>query len=43
MITRSLKLNLKLLYQLTQRMMIWPSKCRPLNSLSTETNRRILP
>src|SRR6516165_8235598 len=43
MITRSLKLNLKLVYQLTQRMMICLSKCRPLNNASTETNRRILP
>src|SRR5260370_21491379 len=39
MITKSLKLNLKLVYQLTQRMMICPSKCRPLNSASTGTNR----
>ena len=32
MITKSLRLNLKLVYQLTHRMMICPSKCRPLNS-----------
>src|SRR5215470_10862908 len=43
MITRSLKLNLKLVYQLTQRMMICLSKCRPVNGASTETNCRILP
>ena len=43
MITKSLKLSLKLAYQLTQRMMICQSKCRPLNSASTETNCRILP
>src|SRR5215471_19146692 len=43
MITRSLKLNLKLVYQLTQRMMICLSKCHPLNNASTKTNRRILP
>jgi hypothetical protein len=42
MITRSLKLNLKLVYQLTQRTMICLSKCRPLNNASTETNRRTL-
>src|SRR5215831_14150394 len=42
MITKSLRLNLKLAYQLTQRMMICPSKCRPLNSASTGTNRSIL-
>jgi hypothetical protein len=35
MMTKSLKLNLKLVYQLTHRMMICPSKCRPLNSVST--------
>src|SRR5215467_14885835 len=35
MITRSLKLSLKLAYQLTHRMMTCPSKCRPLNSAST--------
>jgi hypothetical protein len=39
----SLKLSLKLVYQLTQRMMIWLSKWRPTNSASSETNRRILP
>jgi hypothetical protein len=43
MITRSLKLNFKLVYQLTQRTMICLSKCRPLNNASTETNPRILP
>src|SRR5215469_6659607 len=32
MITRSLKLSLKLVYQLTHRMMICPSKCRLLKS-----------
>src|ERR1700733_13005394 len=42
MITKSLKLNLKLVYQLTQRMLICPSKCRPLNSASTGTNGCIL-
>src|SRR5215831_19634681 len=42
MMTRSLRLNLKLAYQLTQRMMICPSKCRPLNSASTGKNRCIL-
>src|SRR5215471_10025974 len=36
------RLNLKLAYQLTQRMMICPSKCRPLNSASTGKNRCIL-
>src|SRR5205814_525818 len=43
MITKSLRLNLKLVYQLTQRMMIWPSKCRPLNSASIGPKGRILP
>src|ERR1700693_762548 len=43
MVTKSLRLSLKLVHQLTQRMMICPSKCRPLNSTSTETNRCILP
>src|SRR5215831_11181631 len=33
MMTRSLRLNLKLAYQLTQRMLICPSKCRPLKVL----------
>src|ERR1700730_11945842 len=42
MITKSLRLNLKLVYQLTHRMMICPSKCRPLNSASTGTNGCIL-
>jgi hypothetical protein len=42
MMTKSLKLNLKLAYQLTQRMMICPSKCRPLNRTSLGTNRSIL-
>ena len=42
MMTKSLKLNLKLVYQLTHRMMICPSKCRPLNNASTGTNRCIL-
>ena len=43
MITKSIKLNLKLVYQVTHRMMICPSKCRPLNSTSTGTNGCILP
>ena len=43
MITKSLKLNLKLVYQLTHRMMICPSKCRPLNSASTGPKGCILP
>src|SRR5438045_3302532 len=43
MITKSLRLNLKLVYQLTQRMMICPSKCRPLNSASIGPKGRILP
>jgi hypothetical protein len=38
MITRSRKLSLKLVYQLTHRMMICRSKCRPLNTLSFGTN-----
>jgi hypothetical protein len=42
MIARSLKLSLKLVYHLTQRMMVCLSKNRPLNNASTETNRRIL-
>src|SRR6516165_10244982 len=42
MMTKSLKLNLKLVYQLTHRMMICPSKCRPLNNASTRANRCIL-
>jgi hypothetical protein len=42
MMTKSLKLNLKLVYQLTHRMMICPSKCRPLNNASIGTNRSIL-
>src|SRR6516225_6996358 len=42
MMTKSLKLNLKLVYQLTHSMMICPSKCRPLNNASTGTNRCIL-
>ena len=33
--TKSLKLNLKLVYQLTHKMMICPSKCLPLNNAST--------
>ena len=41
MITKSLRLNLKLVYQLIQRMMIWPSKCRPLKSASTGANRSV--
>jgi hypothetical protein len=41
-ITKSLRLNLKLVYQLTHRMMICPSKCRPYNSASTGTNGCIL-
>src|SRR5229473_7973176 len=43
MITKSLRLNLKLVYQQTQRMMICPSKCRPLKRASTGTKRCILP
>src|SRR5262249_25847078 len=43
MITKSLKLNLKLVYQLTHRMMICPSKCRPLNNASTGQKGCILP
>src|SRR5215467_10434155 len=43
MITKSLKLNLKLVYQLTHRTMICPSKCRPLNSASTGPKGCILP
>jgi hypothetical protein len=42
MITKSLRLNLKLVYQRTHRMMTCPSKCRPLNSASTGMNRCIL-
>src|SRR6516225_5339103 len=42
MMTKSLKLNLKLVYQLTHRRMICPSKWRPLNNASTGTNRCIL-
>jgi hypothetical protein len=42
MMTKSLQLNLKLVYQLTHRMMICPSKCRPLNNASTRANRCIL-
>src|SRR5262249_671385 len=38
----SLKLNLNRVYQLTHRMMICPSKCRPLNNASIGTNRCIL-
>ncbi len=41
MITRSRKLSLKLVYQLTHRMIISRSKCRPLNKSSIGTNRRI--
>ena len=43
MITKSLRLNLKLVYQLTQRTMICPSKCRPLNTASTGLKGCILP
>ena len=43
MITKSLKLNLKLVYQATHRMMICPSKCLPFNRTSTGTNGCILP
>src|SRR6516225_5390700 len=43
MITKSLRLNLKLVYQLTHRTMICPSKCRPLNSASTGPKGCILP
>src|SRR5260370_12476803 len=38
MITRSRKLSLKLVYQLTHKTMICRSKCRPLNSSSIGTN-----
>src|SRR5437899_786757 len=41
MITRSLKLSLKLVYQLTHKTMICRSKCRPLNRSSIGTNRCI--
>jgi hypothetical protein len=34
--------TLKLVFQLTHRMMTCPSKCRPLNSASTGTNGCIL-
>jgi hypothetical protein len=43
MITKSLKLNLKLVYQLTHRMMICPSKCRLSNSASIGQKGCILP
>jgi len=39
MITRSRKLSLKLVYQLTHKTMICRSKCRPLNRSSIGTNR----
>src|SRR6202521_1644970 len=38
MITRSRKLSLKLVYQLTHKMMICRSKCRPLNRSSIGLN-----
>src|SRR5450432_167518 len=41
MITRSRRLSLKLVYQATHKMMICPSKCRPLNRSSIGTNRCI--
>src|ERR1035438_6775833 len=41
MISRSRKLSLKLVYQLTHQMMICRSKCRPLNRSSIGTNRCI--
>src|ERR1700730_14794258 len=41
MITRSRKLSLKLVYQLTHKTMICRSKCRPLNRSSIATNRCI--
>src|SRR6266851_2289991 len=41
MITRSRKLSLKLVYQLTHKTMICRSKCRPLNRSSIGTNRCI--
>src|SRR5882672_3193435 len=41
MITRSRKLSLKLVYQLTHKTMICRSKCRPLNRPSIGTNRCI--
>ena len=41
MITRSRKLSLKLVYQLTHQTMICRSKCRPLNRSSIGTNRCI--
>jgi hypothetical protein len=41
MIARSRKLCLKLVYQLTHKMMICRSRCRPLNRSSNGTNRCI--
>src|SRR6266852_512898 len=41
MITRSRKLSLKLVYQLTHKTMICRSKCRPLNRSSIGANRCI--
>src|SRR5712691_10196031 len=41
MVTRSRKLSLKLVYQLTHKTMICRSKCRPLNRSSIGTNRCI--
>src|ERR1700693_5004089 len=41
MITRSRRLRLKLVYQATHKMMLCPSKCRPLNRSSIGTNRCI--
>ena len=41
MIIRSRRLSLKLVYQVTHEMMICPSKCRPLNTVSIGLNRSI--
>src|SRR5882672_1347676 len=41
MITKSRRLSLKLVYQATHKMVICPSKCRPLNRSSIGTNRCI--
>src|SRR5579863_8541798 len=41
MTTRARRLSLKLVYQVTHKMMICPSKCRPLNTSSIGKNRCI--
>ena len=41
MITRSRRLSLKLVYQVTHKMMIFRSKWRPLNTVSIVLNRCI--